>query len=610
MGAPASPTLSLRKLAVIIHADVAGSTVLVQAHETIAHTRIRDAFNRFASIIEIYGGIAHEIRGDALVAEFSRVSDAVSAALKFQQQNQQLNREIEDDIKPSMRIGISMGEVVVADKTLTGEAVVVAQRIEQLAAPGGIFIQGAARDILPGRMPYDCKFVAEKHLKGLNLPVRFYSVALASGAGIPGPEPLDIPIKLESERISTSSIAVLPFDNMSGDPEQQYFTDGMTEDIITALSRFHDLNVTARNSAAVYRGTATDVRKIGHDLGAHYVLEGSVRKLSDQVRVTVQLIDALSGNHLWAERYDRRLEDVFAMQDEITEMVATTLAIRVEDDVLACARRKSTNSQDAYDLVLRGDAEVIIFSRDGSKCAKDFYFKAIEIDPDCARAYVGIAYCYLSDWGYLSDSTLDTMERAIHFARIAASLDDNYSRAHWVLAYVLAFNREYDEADVHLQKAIAMNPNDADVIAKMGYILPILGRSEEAIELAERAVRLNPYHPDWYRTFHGFACFSAQRYTEAIDAFTRSGKMYYEDDAWKAAALAHNGQIDKARQVMQSLLTAAGVNPWWQGTFKSGVTIEGDSTGLLTYMYHMYPFKNSADCEHLLEGLRKAGLPQ
>ena len=326
--------------------------------------------------------------------------------------------------------------------------------------------------------------------------------------------------------------------------------------------------------------------------------------------MTVQLIDALSGNHLWAERYDRRLEDVFAMQDEITEMVATTLAIRVEDDVLAYAKRKSTGNQDAYDLVLRGDAEVNVFSREGSKCAKDFYFKAIEIDPDCARAYVGIAFCYLSDWGYLSDSTLDTMGRAIHYARIAAGLDDNYSRVHWVLAYVLTFNREYEEAEAHLEKALAMNPNDADVIAKMGYILPILGKSEEAIVLAERAVHLNPYHPDWYRTFQGFACFSARRYDEAINAFNRSGKMYYEDDAWKAAAIAHKGQTDKAEHVMQSLLISAGKNPWWQGTFESGVKIEDDSTGLLTYMYHMYPFKNSADSEHLLEGLRKAGLPR
>jgi class 3 adenylate cyclase len=184
---------------------------MLSVHESIAHTRIQDAFRRFASIIETYGGIAHEIRGDALVAEFSRVSDAVSAALKFQQQNQQFNQQIEDDIKPGIRIGVSMGEIVVADKTLTGEGVVLAQRIEQQTSPGGVFIQGAARDILPGRMPYDCKFVAEKTLKGMVMPVRYYSVALKFGATIPDPEPHDITIELKSERISTSSIVVLPF---------------------------------------------------------------------------------------------------------------------------------------------------------------------------------------------------------------------------------------------------------------------------------------------------------------------------------------------------------------------------------------------------------------
>lgn len=608
MAATSSQPRSARKLAVILHADVAGSTVLVQQHESIAHTRMQEAFQSFAAVIEAYGGVAHEIRGDALLAEFARASDAVGAALAFQEQNRQVNYEIQDDIKPVLRIGISLGEVVIADKTITGEGVVIAQRIEQLTEPGSICIQGAAQETLPQRLPYDCQLVAEQKLKGLEQPVRYYSVSLKPGEVVPEPESTFSPGPVSADIKHTSSIAVLPLDNMSDDPGQQYFADGITEDIITALSRFHDLQVTARNSSSVYRGKATDVREIGRDLGVHYVLEGSVRKLGDQVRVTVQLIDALSGNHMWAERYDRSLEDVFVVQDEITEMVVTTLAIRVEDDARARAQHKPTQSQDAYDLVLRGDREIMGYTSEGSTRAKELYFKAIEIDPGCARAYVGIAFCFLSDWGYDSESTTETLWRAVDFARVAVAMDDNHSRSHWILAYVLAFNREYDEADAHLQMALAMNPNDADVIIKMGYILPLLGYYDKAIEVAEKAMRLNPFHPDWYKTFLGFAYYTGRRYEDAIAAFVRSGNVYRDDIAWRAAALAQIGRIDEATEVTRKLLCDAGDNPWWKGVFQSEIEVENDSTGLLSYMYHMYPFRNPDDVEHLMSGLRKAGL--
>ena len=600
--------VSSRKLAVILHADIAGSTVLVQRHEAIAHDRMRDLFENFASVIDIYGGKVHEIRGDALLAEFGRASDALAASTSFQQQNRKINFAIEDDIKPVLRIGIAIGEVVIADGMITGEGVVIAQRIEQLAEPGGTCIQGAARDSLPRRLPYLYRIMPEQNLKGFDNPINCYSVSLKQENDVPPPEPqagTDIPT---TEIAYTSSIAVLPLDNISGDPEQQYFANGITEDLITALSRFHDLQVTARNSSSVYAGQAVDLRKVGPDLGVHYVLEGSVRKLGDLVRITVQLIDALSGNHLWAERYDRSLEDVFAVQDEISETVASTLAIRVEDDVLAQVRRKSVSNQDAYDLVLRGDHEVVGYTRDGSDRAKALFDRAIEIDPECARAYVGIAYCYLSDWGYRLDSTVETLQLAVENARIAVELDDSHSRSHWVLAYVLTFDRQYDEAEAHLHKALAFNPNDADVIAKMGYVLPLLGDCRKGIEFAEKAIRLNPYHPEWYKTFVGFAYYSGHRYEDAVRAFSASGNVYRDDTAWKAAALARLGRTDEAGSVVRSLLADAGNDPWWQGVFSSQKQVEPDPTGLLTYMYHMYPFRNERDSEHLIEGLRRAGL--
>ena len=346
-----------RKLAVLLHADVVGSTELVQRDESVAHERIQDSFRRFSETIKAYGGITQEIRGDALVAEFARASDAVTAAIAFQIENTGSNAQLEDDIQPQLRIGISLGEVIVADNTITGAGVVLAQRLEQLAAPGGVVVQGSVSETVPRRLPFDFDSLGEQSLKGFDQPVRAFIVRGKPDAVIPGPElpiadtgPGDVAADNFEERPSLEfsdkpSIAVLPFDNMSGDPEQEYFADGIAEDVITALSRFHDLLVIARNSSFTYRGMSADVRQVGRELDVLYVLEGSVRVVGNRVRITAQLVEALTGNHIWAERFDRSLEDVFEVQDEITALVAATVGQQVhvaEVKECACARRART----------------------------------------------------------------------------------------------------------------------------------------------------------------------------------------------------------------------------------------------------------------------------
>ena len=284
----------LRKLAVLLHADVVNSTSLVKKNETIAHDRIQDTFHRFSKTISNYDGIAHEIRGDALVAEFSRASDAVSASIAFQTANTTHNEQLSGDIQPVLRIGIAMGEVVVADNTVTGEGIVLAQRLEQLAETGGVVVQGSVSETVPTRFPFEFDSLGEQMLKGFDQPIRAFAVQLKRGEQIPDSEssavipefgtsdaherpPLALPDK--------PSIAVLPFTNMSNEPEQDYFADGIAEDIITALSRLNWLFVIARNSSFAYKNRSVDIRQIAHDLGVRYVLEGSVRKGGDRVRI-------------------------------------------------------------------------------------------------------------------------------------------------------------------------------------------------------------------------------------------------------------------------------------------------------------------------------------
>ena len=319
-----------RKLAVLLHADVVGSTSLVQKNETLAHERIQDTYRRYSETISSYGGVAIEIRGDALVAEFAKVSDTVSASLAFQATNTVLNEKISDDIQPVLRIGIAMGEVVVADNTVTGEGIVLAQRLEQLAEPGGVCIQGAAYETLPKRLPFKYENLGEQQVKGFDEPVRVYTVSLESGGVIPESQAVAQSATSAPDLPEKPSIAVLPFINMSGDPEQEYFSDGITEDITTALSYFTGLFVIARNSSFSYKGKLMDAKQIAGELGVRYLLEGSVRRSENHIRINCQLINAVTGSHIWAQRFDRDLEDIFELQDEITRVIVGSIAPQIE----------------------------------------------------------------------------------------------------------------------------------------------------------------------------------------------------------------------------------------------------------------------------------------
>jgi class 3 adenylate cyclase len=339
-----------RKLAVILHADVVGSTALVQKDETIAHKRIQDTFQRFSETIINHGGIAHEIRGDALVAEFAKASDAVSASLAFQVANATHNEQLSDDIRPVLRIGISMGEVVVADNTLTGEGVVLAQRLEQLAEQGGICIQGAAYETLPKRLPFEYRSLGDQRVKGFAEPVRVFAVQLKPGEQIPDLE---------------SRVVVSEF-GASGD---------------------QGLFVIARNSSFAYKNRSVDIRQIAHELGVRYVLEGSVRKGGNRVRISCQLIDASNGSHIWADRFDGTLEDVFDLQDQVTINVVGTIEPKLKAAEIERSRRKRPENLQAYDLLLQALPHLYAFRPETNAMAVQLLEQAAHIETQWPFSY-------------------------------------------------------------------------------------------------------------------------------------------------------------------------------------------------------------------------------
>lgn len=580
------PDAPSRKLIVVVHADVAGSTALVQLDESLAHQRIQDTFRRFAETIASYGGIAHEIRGDALVAEFSRVSDAVSASTEFQIANTTYNEALPDEVRPVVRVGIAMGEVVIADNTITGEGVILAQRLEQLARPGGVCLQGAAYETIPKRLAFAYENLGERALKGFEEPVRVYAVMQPSQAKAPTRRETAAP-DLEA----MPSIAVLPLTNISGDPEQEYFADGITEDIITELSKIIGLMVISRNSTFTYKGKATKAQDVCRDLGVRYVLEGSVRKAGQQVRITAQLIDGISGGHLWAERYDRELADIFAVQDDVTEKIVRALEVNLVKNVQDHRAQVETGNPEAYDYMLRGREQYRMFSEQGNLNARRYYKHAIEIDPNYAAAYAGLAETYLHDWFRGSPGAL---ERAYELALRANLLNPSLPIVWEALGNVQLFRKQHEEAVAAAKQWVKIEPSSAEAYANLAATLVFDGESEQVIQLIEKAMHLNPYYPFYYLQYQGQAYLAMERYDEALEALRRTIQRNPEAVTAHVYLAACYGLLGKDGPAREALGEVRRLSPdfstAWVGTFM--------------------PYKRTADSERLVEGLRKAGLSE
>ncbi len=552
-----------RKLAVILHADVVGSTELVQQNESLAHQRIHSTFEKLSETISDHGGVAHEIRGDALVAEFDRASDAVSAATSFQGMNQELNSTGPEDIKPHLRIGISMGEVIVADRTITGAGVVVAQRLEQLAHPGQVVVQGSITEIVPGRFPFDFEYLGEQTLKGFEQPVRAFVAKPRPANNVEQKESEDSELQYRKGDFTPygkPSIAVLPFTNMSNDPDQEFFSDGISEDIITELSRLSAVIVIARNSTFTYKNRAVDIRTVGAELGARYVLEGSVRKSGDRVRITAQLIDAENGQHLWAERYDRELTDIFTLQDEIMREIVSALDVEILSGEQSRFWSDGTSNLQAWEYFRQARDLFNQYRRKNHPEVIRLCNKALEHDPKYSAVWQLLANCHFhieDDTRYTDAKRDEAKKLSREYLEKAIEFDPANPWAFSLQAMHHMNAREFDEAIARTNEAVALAPNHAHLVASSAMILNKCGQPELSLQRIRKALKLCPVPPMWYLITVGQVNRQLGNIDESIAAYeemVRRDPDHIEGHIGLAGVLAESGKIALAKQSAREVL--------------------------------------------------------
>jgi TolB-like protein/Tfp pilus assembly protein PilF len=570
-----------RRLAAILAADVVGYSRLMERDEAGTLQALRGWRETVLEpLVAQYGGRIVKLMGDGALVEFPSAVSAVQCATDQQKQMAQASSGLPADQAIMLRVGVNLGDVVVEGGDLYGDGVNVASRLEAMAEPGGTCISGKVHDEVRGKLDLDFEDLGEVALKNLTKPVRVYRVRRDA-------EHSDSQAVLAA---SKQSIAVLPFTNMSGDPEQQYFSDGITEDIITELSRFHSLLVIARNSSFQYRDKSPDVKRVGRDLGVEYVVEGSVRKAGNRIRVTAQLIEASTGNHLWAEHYDRDVEDIFAVQDAVTQTVVATLPGRIEEAGARSSRRKQPENLAAYDYLLRGLAIYRSLDTTQTQAARDMFDRAIALDPGLARAYLWLAATEWREWW--NDRSLEALDKAYVLVKRAVSLDENDGLCNASLGYLLVERRQFDRAAFHIERAVSLNPNDPTIAVHKGLLLAYTSQPDEGAIWMRKALRLDPFAPQWYQSALSMALYAARRPGEAIAAIAR---ITAELDTWDSVYLvASYGQLGRLEEAQAHIATCWRLHP---------------DKSLLQHAAHE-PYKDPVYVEYLLEGLHKAGLPE
>ncbi len=578
-----------RRLAAIMATDVVGYSRLIRADEegTLAALKALRADLIDPKIAEHHGRIV-KLMGDGMLVEFASVVDAVHAAVETQQAVSYRNADVPADKRIELRIGINLGDVVIDGDDIQGDGINVAARLEGMAEPGGICVSGMVYEGVRDRIDIPFEDLGEQKVKNIDRPVRVWRW-VTDGVAAAGTASADKPLPLPDK----PSIAVLPFNNMSGDADQDYFSDGITEDIITGLSRFRNLFVIARSSSFTYKGRAVNVRDVGRDLGVHYILEGSVRRAGNRIRVTAQLIDAETGHHIWADRYDRKLEDIFAVQDELTETIAATLEMQVGVAAQGRATRKTPQNLGAYDFVLRGHAIIVHTFHDNLR-AREMFEQALRLDPGCARAWVALASSHMIDfnsgWG---ESPEDSLDEALRHARKAAQLDSADSYPYRLMTNMHSMKGQYDDALNHARRALRLNPNDADAYASLAQLLTYLGQPGEALDAVATAMRLNPHHPSWYWWHNGFAMIMAGDCEAALTSLKEALSRYpgfVTPHRHLAVCYMRLGQEADARNAVADIIK-----------LEPAYSLQRLSIRL--------PFKHLEDRERYLDDLRRAGVP-
>jgi adenylate cyclase len=620
-----------RKLTAILSADVEGYSRLMSEDEEATVRTLTTYREVMTTLIQQHNGKVLDSPGDNLLAEFASVVDAVQCAVSVQKEINARNTELPENRRMQFRIGINLGDVIQEEDRIYGDGVNIAARLEGLADPGGICISKTAFDHIESKLPYGYEYLGDKTVKNIAKPVGAYRVlmdprvtvvgkpvdekpapvkrkAILAGAvavlvfavavGIwqfyirrPSVEPASVE-KMAFPLPDKPSIAVLPFVNMSGDPEQEYFSDGITEDLITDLSKISGLFVIARNSAFVYKGKAVKIAEVGRVLGVRYVLEGSVRKANGRVRITAQLVDTTTEGHLWAERYDRDLKEIFALQDEVAQKIVAALEVKLTEDEQGRLVRKYTDNMEAYDYYLRGAEYFYRSTKEANVQARRMFERAIELDSEFAAAYAYLGHTYLLDLGMGWDRGPHILEQAYEIGQRAIALGDSSGGGYCLVGHVYLSKKRHEKAIALFERAIDLNSNNPMVFAGLGDVLSWAGRPQEAIEYLKKGMRLNPAQSFWGFWFLGHAYFLAGQHEEAIQTLKRAlnrNSDFWVAHVYLAASYSELGRQEEARaEVSEVVRLRPQISPEdWRQTL---------------------PYKDQAVSERLFDSLRKAGL--
>ncbi|HUO62436.1 MAG TPA: adenylate/guanylate cyclase domain-containing protein [Terriglobales bacterium] len=636
-------TGSRQRLTAILAADAVGYSRLMAANEAATVASLDSARSVFRSRIESHQGRVIDTAGDSVLAVFETAAGAVTAAMTIQEDLDAASRDLAEDRRMRFRIGVHLGDVIEkSDGTVYGDGVNIAARLQALAKPGGITVSDAVKVALRGRVQATFEDRGEQTVKNIPEPVRAYAIPVqgeireaepvrrrrptrrllvAAGIGAtlavligatlwlapwrsrsdslpPGQTALSLPSK--------PSIAVLPFDNMSGDAEQAYFADGVTEDLITDLSKVAGLFVIARNSTFAYKGKAKDIREVARALGVRYVLEGSVRRSGGDIRVNAQLIDATTGGHVWAERYDGDMKNIFGLQDKVTKSVVSALAVELTKEDRERVARRETENAEAYDVFLKGWQHYLRQTPEDFRTAIVHFKKATELDPKYGRAYAALAATYwAANTRYWSEALGLPRQHEGQFQAeqfLAKAMLHPTPLAHEVASAMALYAQQHDDAVSEAKKAVAADPNDADGYVALAGALTFSGKPREALESVERAIRLNPHSPSYYLYQLGLAQFGLNRLDEAAASLEKALALNPED-YWSQRLLLSIygllGRREKATKLVDEIKKASERKGRY--AYQDPITIRG-----ITYWY---PFAARADAERFADGLRKAGVP-
>jgi adenylate cyclase len=579
-----------RKLAAILSADVKGYSRLMGEDEEATIRTLTTYREGMATRIQQYRGRVVDSPGDNLLAEFASVVDAVRCAVEIQRELTAQNADVPDQRKMEFRIGINLGDVVVEGERLYGDGVNLAARLEGLAEPGGLCVSGTVYDQIENKLALGYEYLGEQAVKNIAKPVRVYRVQLQ-----PRPAPRPTPSGEQPSLLplpDKPSLAVLPFTNLSSDPEQEYFSDGITEDLITDLSRLSGLFVIARHSTFTYKEKAVKVQEVSKELGVRYVLEGSVRKVGERVRITAQLVEATTGHHLWAERYDRPLQDIFALQDEIVQKIVTTLRLQLSLWEQGHLVRKTTDNLEAYDSYLRGVEYFYRSTQETNAKARQLFEQALALDPQYAEAYAWLGWTCSMGWISQWDQDPQALEQAFALAQKAVALDASLPLAYRVLGWVSLVKKQHEQAIAAAERAVALAPNDAEGYARLGNILNFTGRPEEALMMVEKAMRLNPRSPALYLFYLGHAYRLTGRYEEAI--------------AVVKGVLTRNPDFLPAHEYLAAIYSELGREAEARAEVAEILRLSPHRS--LEVFRQRLPYKDPAVTERYLAALRKAGL--